>query len=158
MALLAASLTPALSASGQAPAGRYLQLGPAGVPGLGLQVGFVAARTVITRELNLVADLSSLGSEADVQLAAAVGGAVRLLGIGRAIGNSYYRGWDVDLGMRIGRGLLFGYGESRASKNRRFNLFLEPFVRIVARPRGVLFFAEIGAQRPGIRAGAWIGL
>ena len=158
MAFLAASLLSVPSALAQTPSGRQLQLGPAGVPGIGFQIGYVVARNVITRELNVVADLSSFRSDGDVQVAAAVGGSIRLLGIGRAIGNAYYRGWDIDLGMRIGPGLLFEFRESRASKNRRFNLFLEPFVRVVAHPRRATFFAEFGAQRPAVRGGLWIGL
>jgi len=78
------------------------------------------------------------------------------MGIGRTIGNADYRGWDLDVGVRIGPGLLFEFRESRADKNRRFNLFVEPFARVVARPGGTTFFAELGGQRPVLRAGFWI--
>lgn len=138
--------------------GKHIQIGPAGVPGIGVQVGYLSAQNLFTRELNTVADLSSFGSHGDLQVTAALGGSVRLLGIARTIGKSYYRGWDVDLGLRIGPSLLFEFRESRASKNRRFNLFVEPFARVVASPGKTIFFAELGVQRPAIRGGFWIGL
>jgi hypothetical protein len=153
-----ASVLSLSAARAQVPLGAHVQAGPAGLPGAGLQVGYVSAKTFYTREINLVADLSSFRADGDVQVAATIGGSVRLLGIGRTIGNARYRGWDVDLGMRIGPGLLFEFRESRAGKNRRFSLFLDPFVRTVARVRRVALFAELGVKRPVLRAGFWIAV
>ncbi len=150
---LVVALTPAAA---QTPLGKQVQVGAAGLPGVGLQAGYLAAQNFFTREINLVADLSSFRSNGDVQTALAIGGSVRIMGIGRTIGNAYYRGWDLDVGARIGPGLLFEFRESRADKNRRFSLFLEPFVRVVARPGRTAFYAELGAQRPVLRAGFWI--
>ena len=143
---------------GQVPLGGHLQTGPAGLPGLGFQVGYVAAQDFFTREITVVADLSSFRSDGNVHTAIAVGGAVRILGIARTIGNTDYRGFDLDLGVRVGPGLLFEFRESRAAKNRRFNLFLEPFVRWSTRARRALLFVEAGVQRPVLRAGFWIAL
>jgi len=154
--VLAVVATVPVGAAAQTPMGKQVQVGAAGVPGVGLQVGYLAAQNFFTREINLVADLSSFRSNGDVQTALAIGGSVRIMGIGRTIGNAYYRGWDLDVGARIGPGLLFEFRESRADKNRRFSLFLEPFVRLVARPGATIFYVELGAQRPVLRAGFWI--
>ena len=151
-------LSPIPAVVGQVPEGAQLQVGPAALPGVGIQLGYVAAKNFFTRELNVVADLSAFRSSGNVQTALALGGAVRIFGIWRTIGNTPYGGLDVDLGMRIGPGLLFELRESRAAKNRRFNLFVEPFVRTSARVGDTLVYLELGGQRPHARAGFWISL
>lgn len=157
-ALFAVFVLLAPGARAQAPEGAHVQIGPAGLPGVGLELGVLAAQDFFTRELNLVTDLSAFRSDGNVRTALALGGAVRLLGIGRTIGNVAYRGFDVDVGLRIGPGLLFEFREDRASKNRRFQLFLEPFARWSARAGRHILFVELGAQRPVLRAGFWIPL
>ena len=92
-----------------------------------------------------------------MQLSGGIGGGIRILGIGRTIGNAGYTGYDFDAGLRVGPGLLFAFNETRFTKNTRFNLFIEPFFRFTKmRKGGRVFFVELGLQRPILRAGFWI--
>lgn len=138
------------------PRGAYVQAGLGAVPGAGIQVAYLSLRSFYTREVVLYADVSPSfgGGEGSVQPAASIGASLRILGTLRTVGNTVYGGYDVDVGLRLGPGLLFPFKESREAKNQRFSLFLEPFARLTRRlPSGRLFFAEAGVQRPLFRAG-----
>lgn len=141
------------------PEGSFLTAGVAAVRGVGVQIGYVTARNFYTREITGIVDLLPLLDRArgSVQLAVTVGGAIRLLGFERTIGNAPYRGYDLDIGFRIGPGLSYAENESRAMRDRRFNLFLEPYLRftMASGTRRVLYL-EAGIIRPHIRLGWWI--
>jgi hypothetical protein len=162
--LLGAGLLPwrgAAQAVSDAPEGGQLQVGPALIPGFGLQLGYVSLRSFYTREVMSFVDFSPSygGGEGSVEVAAGFGGALRINGLLRNFGSRTYQGYDIDVGLRLLPGLVFALKESREAKNQRFNLSLEPFLRVSTRvSSGRVFFAEIGTQRPLLRAGLWIGL
>lgn len=85
------------------------------------------------------------------------GMSVRLFGFERLIGGAAYRGFDMDIGLRAGPGLSFNTDESAADRNRRFELVLEPFVRLTtAQSRSVAWMLELGSTRPAARFGVWL--
>jgi len=138
--------------------GRFLQLGLAAAPGLGMQIGYAGPRSVYTIEGMGYIDVSPsfAGGEKSLQLSAAFGSALRLTGILRTLGNAPLP-YDLDIGLRAGPGLLFTPRETRAQKNQRFGLFLEPFFRVIsAFGTRQFFFSEFGLHRPFFRAGVWI--
>jgi len=142
-----------------APSGRQFQIGPAALPDYGLQAGYVSLRSFYTREVMLNVNVSPSHGHGDgnVQVSGGLGGAIRILGIGRTIGNSAYRGFDVDVGLRFGPGLLFAFDETRSTKNQRFNLFGDLFSRLTTTfGKSTVVFFEIGFHNPSIRAGFWI--
>ncbi len=147
------------SAQRTEPRGSFLQLGTAALGGYGLQVGYVNAKDFFTREVLVLGDVSTAfdPGQGSNQVVFMIGGALRVFGFERTIGNVPYRGFDFDLGFRIGPGLSFSTRETRATKNRRFNLFLEPYLRF-SFGFGLLnaFFLEAGTTRPYMRAGMWI--
>ncbi|CAM3217071.1 hypothetical protein [Rhodothermus bifroesti] len=137
--------------------GRFLQLGLAVAPGLGVQVGYVGPRSIYTIEGMSYADASPsfAGGEKSLQLSAAFGAALRLTGMLRTLGNAPLP-YDLDIGLRAGPSLLFTSNETRAQKNQRFGLFLEPFFRAIsAFGKRQFFFGEFGLHRPFLRAGLW---
>lgn len=154
LALVAHAVFPGI-AHAQEPRGGYAQVGLATFPGAGIQAGYVTAESFFTRELNAVLDVRDFGPEATAQVATTLGGAIRVLGIGRTIGGVRYRGVDLDVGMRVGPALSFRLREDRAFRNRRFNLYLEPFVRWTGLVKRRLLFAELGVHAPVLRFGAW---
>ena len=160
--VLAALLTPVKTYGRQvqpAPRGPNLQLGLGLAPGAGLQLGYISAGGFYTREAIFNVDVSPSfwGGDGNIQFSAGFGGAIRILGIGRTIGNTRYNGYDIDVGMRVGPGLLFAFKETLSSKNQRFNLFLAPFTRLVKTLKGGrVLFAEIVIHRPVFRFGFWI--
>lgn len=154
LALVLIAVFPGISHA-QEPRGGYVQAGPAVFPGVGIQAGYVAAESFFTREVNAVLDTRDFGPEATGQVATTIGGSIRVLGIGRTIGGVRYRGVDLDIGMRVGPALSFRLREDRAFRNRRFNLYLEPFVRWTGQIRSRLLFAELGVHAPVLRIGAW---
>ena len=154
------ALTPVIPAAGQGgrlPSLRQLQVGLGAVPGIGIQAGYVAPRSFYTIEGMLYTDAvpGFSGGEGSVQVSAGIGAALRPLGILRTFGETNYP-YDLDVGLRFGPGLFFAFNETRVSKNQRFSLFLEPFVRFSTRlASGRMVFAEAGIQRPLLRAGLW---
>ncbi len=143
----------------QAPWGPQIQAALSSLGGNGLQIGLVSARTVYTREVMVLADLEPLfrtsGRRSRVVLMPAV--SIRTLGFERLIGGAAYRGFDVDLGLRAGPGLTFDTDENFAERNRRFELVVEPFVRMTAaRTSGWSWLLELGTTRPAMRLGVWI--
>ncbi|GIV58778.1 MAG: hypothetical protein D6746_07825 [Bacteroidetes bacterium] len=162
MCLLAAgTLSPVARAQPAIPApeGRHVQIGLGLLPSGGLQVGYVALRSFYTQEFILTGDVApSFGDgEGNVQVAGGLGGALRLFGFERTLGNADYRGYDLDVGLRLGPALLFSFNETRFTKNQRFSLFVNPFFRFSSSfGTNRLFYAEIGLHRPVFRAGLWL--
>jgi len=79
-----------------------------------------------------------------------------VLGIMRVIGTPENVDRDFDVGLRFGPSLFFTVGESSRAENP-FSLFLEPFLRFSSTLGGNRFyFAELGIQRPFLRAGIWL--
>ncbi len=147
--------------SGPPEEGQVFQVGVGGVPGLGGQFGYISLRNFYTVEGVLYASGTPpfLGGEGTITLSTGLGGAVRILGAARVIGNVGYTGYDIDFGLRGGPGLSFRIDETRASKNRRFTLFVEPFFRFTSTfRRGRVFFLEAGFHPPLLRAGLWLTL
>lgn len=137
-----------------------VQLGAGILPGIGMQAGYILPRGFYTVEGVFYADGSPrfAGGEGSVQVAGGLGGTIRLLGILRAVGSPGYLGRDFDVGLRFGPSLFFTVGESSRRENP-FSLFLEPFLRATSNFGGDrIFFAEIGIQRPFLRAGLWLNL
>ena len=141
--------------------GSHVAAGVALVNGTGVQVAYINAQDFFTRELSVQADLGSRfnpGVDRN-QLVFAFGGALRVFGFERTIGTVGYRGYDIDVGFRIGPGFSFSTRESRADRNRRFNLVMEPYIRISARTGFVhAVYLEAGTSRPHIRFGFWLQL
>lgn len=138
----------------------HLQVGAGVIPGVGLQAGYVGPRSFYTVEGQLYVDgtPSFAGGQGSVQVSGGLGGALRILGILRAIGTPGYTGRDFDVGLRFGPSLFFTVGESSREANP-FSLFLEPFLRATSTFNGDrIFFAELGIQRPILRAGVWFSL
>ena len=146
--------------SAQAPGQRFIQAGVGAIPGIGLQGGYVAPRSFFTVEGIVYVDGSPpfAGGQGSVQVSGGLGGAIRILGILRAVGSPGYQGRDFDVGLRFGPSLFFTVGESSRGENP-FSLFLEPFLRATTTFGGErIFFAELGIQRPLVRVGVWFGL
>ena len=140
------------------PEGRYFQTGITLSPGYGINLGALSAHTIYTSEFQLVSDLRSIIQERDerARVAALMGVSLRVFGIERLVGYSGYRGYDFDVGLRTGPGLSFSTRDTRISKNKRFVLLVEPFVRFTtARKNGSVFFVEGGTVAPYVRMGLW---
>jgi hypothetical protein len=140
------------------PRGRYVQVGVATLPGLGLTVGSISARTLYTREVHIISNLQPAfrSTEDQINVAALVGFSVRVFGFERLVGNAGYRGFDVDLGLRAGPGLSFSSRDSKVDKNRRFVLLVDPIARISRASNAAIFFMEVGGATPSIRIGVWV--
>ena len=151
---------PARPAAGQAiaPFGTHIQAGATVFGGIGASAGVVDARTLYTREVHLVSDLEPVFSKSEEQgrVALLLGVGLRLYGFERLIGGVGYRGFDLDVGLRVGPGLSFSTRDSRIARNRRFVLLLEPTVRVsrAVHPARALFL-EAGTSRPHVRFGLW---
>lgn len=156
--LFLAFTLPATAAHAQQ---RYLQAGVGVLPGVGIQGGYVSPASFYTVEGILYVDGSPpfAGGQGSIQLSGGLGGAIRIMGIIRAIGSPDEEGRDFDVGLRFGPSLFFTVGESSREENP-FSLFLEPFLRGTSRLGGGnhIFFAELGIQRPILRAGIWFAL
>lgn len=142
----------------QAPA--YAQVGLGAVPGAGLQAGYISAQRFYTVEgiLQASAEPTFAGGDGTVQAAAAVGGALRVLGAVRLFTGQPPR-YDLDVGLRFGPGLGFKPDETPADANRRFRLFFEPFARgLWWVGGGAALFGEVGPARPIVRGGLWLRL
>ncbi len=150
--------TTGVAAQPTAPRGHHLQLGLSGIPGVGLQAGSLSLRSFYTREFVFNAEVIP-GRAGNIRLSGGLGGALRLLGFGRTLGNTGYRGYDVDIGLRFGPGLTFAFNETRSTKNRRFTLFADVFARFsAALGRRRVVYAEVGIHRPVARVGLWFPL
>ncbi len=149
---------PTASAQRTEPMGGYIQLGMAAVPGLGLNVGSVSARTLYTRELHLLSNIEPAfrSTEDQIKVAALIGVSFRVFGIERLIGNAGYRGFDIDIGLRAGPGLSFSTRDSKVDRNRRFVLLVDPIIRISRASKSAIVFAEAGGATPSLRMGVWI--
>lgn len=140
--------------------GRFIQAGAGVVPGIGLQGGYITPGSFYTVEGILYVDGSPpfAGGQGSIQLSGGLGGSIRILGILRTIGSPGYEGRNFDVGLRFGPSLFFAVGESSRDENP-FSLFLEPFLRATSTFGGDrIFFAELGIQRPFLRAGVWLEL
>lgn len=158
--MLVGIAVPIDSASAQATGRRQIQAGAGVIPGIGLQAGYVAPRSFFTVEGVMYVDGSPpfAGGQGSIQLSGGLGGSIRILGIFRAIGSPGYQDRDFDVGLRFGPSLFFTVGESSRDENP-FSLFLEPFLRATSTFGGNrTFFAELGIQRPILRAGVWFEL
>jgi hypothetical protein len=158
--LFIAFTLPATESLAQQRGGRYLQFGVGALPGVGIQGGYVAPASFYTVEGVLYVDGSPpfAGGQGSIQVSGGLGGAIRIMGIIRAIGSPDEEGRDFDVGLRFGPSLFFTVGESSREENP-FSLFLEPFLRGTSRlGRDHVFFAELGIQRPILRAGIWFSL
>ena len=141
------------------PFGARVQVGLSVLGGRGLQVGAVSARTLFTREVQLLTDLEPLVRDVDRQARVVLlpGVSLRLFGFERLVGGAGYRGFDLDTGFRAGPGLTFSSNETEADRNRRFELVLEPFLRITAAQNaGLAWMVELGSTRPALRVGVWL--
>ena len=143
-----------------APA-RLVQVGPAALPGLGVQAVYVQPRSFYTLESAFYSNLSPqfMEGEGSLLLSGGVGAAVRILGALTTLDLSNYEGYQLDLGFRFGPALRLKLDEeTRSEKNKRARLFLEPFGRFAWTRERQTFFAELGTQRPFLRAGLWLTL
>lgn len=137
-------------------------IGVGGLPGLGAMAGYVAPARMYTREAVVYGDVipSIRGRDGSAYVAVVIGGALRIIGTGETLGFIPPKKYDIDIGIRLGPSLVFEFEESRADKNKRFNVAAEPFLRF-ARKLGKqqrTFFAEGGLIRPTLRFGIWIGM
>jgi len=150
-----------VQAQREAPRGSYLLFSGAFAGGYGGQLGIINARDFFTREVLILGDFHAAldPGNGSNQVVFLIGGALRVFGFDRMIGNAAYRGFDLDLGFRVGPGFTFSTRETRADKNRRFNLFLEPYLRLSVGvgSRNALLF-EWATTRPNVRLGFWLGL
>jgi len=138
-----------------------LQLAAGGIPGVGLQIGYVDAGSAFTQEAVAYVNLSPrfASNRETLHVSAGVGGAIRILGTLETLTLIAPRAWDFHLGFRFGPGLRFAADETRSAKNQRFSLFLEPFVRFATVLRGrQTYFLEAGIQKPVLRLGVWFGI
>ena len=152
-------LAPESAAQGNISGRRYLQMGMAAFPSVGMQLGYVGRRSFSTVEGTRVADgKPSLGEgESTLRVSGGLGAALRPLGVVRTIGNADYP-YDFDFGVRFGPSLFLNTRATRSDKNQQFSLFLDLFLRFSSRFRnGRIFFFELGTQQPSIRAGLWFG-
>lgn len=162
--LLSAVLPATASAqfAGSEPLERSVQIGPAVLPGLGLQAGYVQPRSFYTTEsafyINLLPPF--MGGENSLLISGGVGGSLRILGGLTTLEMANYEGYQLDLGLRFGPALRFVLGEeTRTQKNTRVRLFLEPFTRFTWQVEGGrTLFAEVGTHDPFLRAGFWLFL
>ena len=148
--------------SGSEPLERSVQVGPAVLPGFGLQASYVQPRSFYTTESAFYANVFPpfMGGENSLLISGGFGGSLRILGGLTALEMANYGGYQLDLGLRFGPALRFVLGdETRTQKNTRVRLFLEPFTRFTWQVEGGrTLFAEIGTHDPFLRAGFWLSL
>ncbi len=130
--------------------------------GFGPGFGVVAEATspvleVFTREVVLYADYVPrvTGGSGRLVTAVGVGGSLRVTRVLNVVRNRDGGPLDIDLGMRIGPSFYTAFFEQTAeSRSRAFSVMLDPFGRVtLRRASGRVFFAEVGAQSPALRAG-----
>ena len=165
IASLMGTLLPATAPAqsfGSEPLERSVQVGPAVLPGLGLQASYIQPRSFYTTESAFYVNASPpfIGGESSLLISGGFGGSLRILGGLTTLEMANYEGYQLDLGLRFGPALRFVLGdETRTQKNTRVRLFLEPFTRFTWQVEGGrTLFAEIGMHDPFLRAGFWLFL
>ncbi len=136
-----------------------IQLGAGVLPAVGLQAGYLDVGDIFTREATVYGHLRPRfrSDEEELQVSAGIGVGLRIVGGLETLTLIYPRIWDVHVGMRFGPSLAFRRNETEAEQNRRFSLFLDPYIRFTITPRGrQTYFLEAGVQKPAIRAGVWL--
>ena len=128
-------------------------------PGVGSQINYVRAHTTYSWETAIYMEVEpgSGRSRTIFFVSGGVGAAVRPLGILRVVGDADY-GYDLDVGVRLGPGLLFRDKSTHADRNQQFRLVVDPFVRLLLPRSQRTWFIELGPSRPAFRAGLWLGL
>lgn len=147
-------------AQAQAQPASQVQLGVAGAPSVGLQFGFIPQRRFYNIETISHASYRPpfFGGDHNLYFSAGFGASLRIMGVVDFVRDDPTP-YDVDVGLRLGPGLQFKPNETLADRNRRFFLFLEPFVRYAFQMEGgQILFAELGAQQPFLRVGIWLSL
>lgn len=144
-------------------ADRHLQVGLGLAPGIGFQVGYVIPVTFVTGEAMGYFNFSPGygGGEGNIQLAAAVGGSMRIFQILRETGAESVRDYDLDIGMRLGPEFFIALTpEDRpVDPTQTFNLFAEPYARgTTTIRRGRVVYLEVGIRPPLFRGGLMFGL
>lgn len=146
------------------PSQRFLQVGPAVLPGFGVQATFSTPLfTVLTREGALYAEYAPRFLDNDdgrILVGLGVGASVRVFRVLTVVTDYDAGPYDLDVGFRFGPSFFFSLFEQDArSKARSFRLFGDPFVRGSVRfNSGRVVFAELGAQAPRLRGGLLFGL
>ena len=134
-----------------------VHVGPGIIPGIGAQVAYVQSGRIFTMEGVAYADFApSLLGDGESTLATAIGfgGSIRILDVLEEFGRSPFPGYHVDAGLRLGPSLRFLLdNQTAATRNTRFSLFFEPFLRASAPFGPRIFFLELGTQRPLLRGG-----
>lgn len=152
---------PALAQESSFPPSSTVMAGIGGLPGLGVAVGYVAPGRMYTREAMVFGDaiIPRRTGDGSAYVAVVIGGSLRFIGIGETLGFLPPKKYDIDVGLRIGPSLVFEFDESRADKNKRFNIAAEPFARFARKlgPRQRTFYVEGGLIRPTLRIGIWFG-
>ncbi len=141
------------------PWGPQVQVALSTVGGNGVQIGFVSTRSIYTREVMILSDLDPLWRDSDrrARVMLLPGMSLRIFGFERLIGGAAYRGFDIDAGLRAGPGLAFDTDETSAERDRRFELVLEPFLRLTsAGSERLAWLIELGSTRPALRFGVWV--
>jgi len=140
----------------------FVQVGVAGTPGVGLQVGFAQpSGTVFTQEGALYADYAPrfFGDEGRLLVGLGLGGSIRVLRVLTVLADYDPGRYDLDVGFRFGPSFFFSFFETTAaSKARSFRLFTEPFVRGSMRFNQRVVYVELGTQPSHLRAGLLLGL
>ena len=161
LVVIVLSPAPFAYAQRQAPRGSYLLVAGAVTGGYGGQFGYLNARDFFTQEALVLADFHAAldPGNGSNQVVFFIGGALRALGFKRTIGNTPYQGFDLDVGFRAGPGFTFSTRETRADKNRRFNLFVEPYLRLsIGVGSRNAFLLEWATTRPNVRFGFWLSV
>lgn len=154
---------------------RVFQFGLGFAPGLGAQAGYVVPYEIVTAEMMSYLNFSpdSRDNASGLNLAAGIGGSIRIMGLLNEMDTPINRNFDLDAGFRVGPKFCVGFGEKTDDKgvttthcdsngSSKFNvqLMVEPFVRGVTtlqQSRNRAFF-EAGTQPPYIRVGMWVNL
>ncbi|MDX1439841.1 MAG: hypothetical protein R3284_08070 [Rubricoccaceae bacterium] len=139
-----------------------LLVGAGALPGAGAFVSYSSPRLfILTQEASLYADYTP-GGETDGRVLASlgVGGSVQLIRLVELIRNDDAGPLGVDVGLRIGPSFYFAFNEQTGEDEARsFRVQFDPFVRGMYRTSGgTVFFSELGATAPGLRAGVALGL
>ena len=137
-----------------------LQLGIGVLPGVGMQAAYIDQRRMYTRDAVFYGHVQPgfFENDGSVQVSGALGFSVRIIGILVTTGAISDRGYDIDIGARLGPGLTFGFSETPLEKNQRFSLTLEPTLRMIKEIGSRRYYLETGIVRPSIRMGALISL
>ncbi len=158
LTVVALSLPPSSVAQGRRSPDR-LQIGAGALPGVGLNVAYVDAGDVFTREATVYSHLRPRFASDDesLQVSAGIGVSLRIINSLQTMDFLEPRIWDLHLGLRFGPSLVFRRNETLAEKNQRFSLFVDPFIRFLLTPGDRLtYFFEAGTHRASVRAGVWL--